>query len=98
MDAEGECIEAVSADGYDDDTLRLAGAYQGIVTRQLDEAHASSGVGNARTVHVRFGDVDLLAEALPGGYLVLLIMNRSSQAARARRGLSRVSAALALEL
>ena len=95
LDPEGEAIEWVTRHG-DPYQLKIEGAYQGIFKRQLEEL--ADDLGQLRS-HVIEGDrLIALTHALPQGYYVVLVLDRSGSRAHAMYHLRRTARVLAREI
>jgi len=95
LDDEGEAVEWVTRHGdpYD---LKVEGAYHSIFIRQLSEVVVEHGPVDA---YVLQGEhLVALTQALPDGYYVVLVVERSGSRALALYFLRRTATVLAREL
>ena len=95
VDPEGEAVEWVSR--HDDPyQLKIEGAYQGIFKRQLDDL--SNALGRLDAYAIEGERLVSLTHALPQGYYVVLVLDRSGPRAHAMYHLRRTARILAREI
>jgi hypothetical protein len=95
LDPEGEAVEWVTRHG-DPYQLKIEGAYHSIFKRQLEELGEELGAVTSYAVE---GDrLVALTHALPDGYYVVLVLDRSGSRAHAMFHLRRAARVLAREI
>ena len=97
VDPEGEAVEWVTRhnDPFD---LKVEGAYHGIFKRQLDNLTATTEVGTVDSYVLEGTRLVTLTQALPDGYYVVLVVDRSGSRAQALHSLRCAAEVLAKEL
>jgi hypothetical protein len=97
LDDEGEAIEWVTR--HDDPfELKVEGAYQSIFIRQLADLLTALSAGELDSYAMVGKNLISLTQALPDGYYVVLVIDRSEPPARAMFHLRRTARVLAREL
>jgi len=97
LDNDGEAIEWVTR--HDDPfELKVEGAYQSIFIRQLRDLLRAMSAGKIESYTMTSKNLVSLTQALPDGYYVVLVIDRSEAQARARYHLRRTARVLAREL
>jgi hypothetical protein len=95
LDSEGEAVEWVTRHG-DPYQLKVEGAYHGIFKRQVEALGEELGAVTAYSIE---GDqLVALTHALPDGYYVVLVLDRSGSRAHAMFHLRRTARVLAREI
>jgi hypothetical protein len=95
LDPEGEAVEWVSR--HDDPyQLKIEGAYQGIFKRKLEAL--AGDLGGLRAYAIEGEHLVALTHALPQGYYVVLVLDRSGSRAHAMHHLRRTARVLAREI
>jgi hypothetical protein len=97
VDPEGEAVEWVTRHG-DPFDLKVEGAYHGIFMRRLEELTADSKVGPVHSFILEGSQLVTLTQALPDGYYVVLVVNRSGSQAKALNRLCRAAQVIAKEI
>lgn len=97
LDEEGETVEFVTGHGQPFD-LKVEGAYQGIFTRLLGAAAATTGIGKLELFVAEGAELVTLTHLLPAGYYVVLVARKPVARARARHHLRRAARLLAREI
>ena len=82
VDPEGEAVEWVTRRG-DPFDLKVEGAYHSIFMRQLENVASSVKVGAIDSFVLEGSRLVTLTQALPDGYYVVLIVDRSGSRAQA---------------
>ena len=97
VDPEGEAVEWVTRhnDPFD---LKVEGAYHGIFKRQLDNLTATTEAGTVDSYVLEGTRLVTLTQALPDGYYVVLVVDRSGSRAQALHRLRCAAGVLAKEL
>jgi hypothetical protein len=97
LDGEGEAVEWVTRhnDPYD---LKVEGAYHSIFKRRLDELAEVTGIGTIDRYTVEGSRMLALTQSLPGGYYVVLVLDRRGSRGHAMFQLRRAAKVIALEL
>ena len=97
VDPEGEAVEWVTRHG-DPFGLKVEGAYHSIFMRQLESVIASAEAGSISNVVFKGSRLTTLTQALPDGYYVVLVVDRSASRARALDRLRRAAQVFAEQL
>jgi predicted regulator of Ras-like GTPase activity (Roadblock/LC7/MglB family) len=97
VDPEGEAVEWVTRhnDPFD---LKVEGAYHSIFMRKLEQLTTSVNAGPIDSFVIEGGRLVTLTQALPGGYYVVLVVNRSGSRAHALHRLRRAAEVFAKEI
>ena len=97
VDPEGEAVEWVSRhnDPFD---LKVEGAYHSIFMRQLEQLTTSIDTGPIDSFVIEGSRLVTLTQALPGGYYVVLVVDRSGSRAQALHRLRRAAEVFANEI
>ena len=95
LDSEGEAVEWVTRHG-DPYQLKVEGAYHSIFKRQLEEI--GDELGGVVAYSVEGEELITLTHALPNGYYVVLVLDRSGSRAHAMFHLRRTAEVLAREV
>ncbi|HHQ47641.1 MAG TPA: hypothetical protein ENK19_01990 [Acidobacteria bacterium] len=97
LDEEGETIECVTrhADPYE---MKVEGAYHSIFKRRFETALRTAATRGLSRYTMTFDRLATLTEILPGGYYVVLVMDREGSEALARRHLQKAARIIAREL
>ena len=82
VDPEGESVEWVTRHG-DPFDLKVEGAYHSIFMRQLENLSTSVKVGAINSFVLEGSQLVTLTQALPDGYYVVLLVDRSGSRAQA---------------
>jgi predicted regulator of Ras-like GTPase activity (Roadblock/LC7/MglB family) len=98
LDAEGEAIEWVSQSSNEPYQLRIEGAYQAVVKRQIDRAVSTHGAGILQSYVIVGSHLATLTEMLPHGYYVVLVARRTGSLGHARFHLRKAAGVLASEV
>lgn len=98
LDSEGEAVEWVSNRDAPPFELKVEGAYQAVVQRQLGRVTAANGGGALSSYALLGSRFATLTEVLPHGYYVVLVARRSGSLGRARFHLRRAAHAIAREI
>lgn len=97
LDDEGETIECVTRHG-DPYELKVEGAYHSIFARQIVDA-GREHLGKTVATYVMDGErLVTLTQVLPGGYYIVLVMDRGGSNALARFFLQRAAHVIRREL
>jgi hypothetical protein len=96
LDDEGETVDFVTRHGEPFD-LKVEGAYQGIFTRLLNSAVATTGLGALELFVVEGAELATLTHLLPDGYYVVLVAHRPVARSRAQHYLRRTAKMIARE-
>jgi hypothetical protein len=97
VDPEGEAVEWVTRHG-DPFDLKVEGAYHSIFMRRLEEISTSSKAGAVESFILECSDLVTLTQALPDGYYVVLVVDRSGSQAQALHRLRRAARVIAKEI
>jgi len=97
VDPEGEAVELVTRHG-DPFDLKVEGAYHSIFLRQLDALAASANAGTIDSFVLEGTHLTTLTQALPDGYYVVLVVDRSASRAQALERLRRAAQVFAEEI
>jgi len=97
VDPEGESVDWVTRHG-DPFDLKVEGAYHGIFMRRLEELTTSSKIGPIDSFSLEGSDLVTLTQALPDGYYVVLVVDRSGSQAQALNRLRRAAQVIAKEI
>jgi predicted regulator of Ras-like GTPase activity (Roadblock/LC7/MglB family) len=97
VDPEGEAVEWVTRhdDPFD---LKVEGAYHSIFMRQLEEMASSAHAGTVSSLVLEGTRLVTLTQALPRGYYVVLVVDRSGSRAHALHRLRRAAEVIAEEI
>jgi predicted regulator of Ras-like GTPase activity (Roadblock/LC7/MglB family) len=97
VDPEGEAVDWVTRhnDPFD---LKVEGAYHSIFMRQLDQLTASVNAGPIESFVLEGSRLVTLTQALPDGYYVVLLVDRSGSPAHALHRLRRAAEIIADEI
>ena len=97
VDPEGEAVEWVSRhnDPFD---LKVEGAYHSIFMRQLEQLTTSVDAGPIDSFVIEGSRLVTLTQALPDGYYVVLVVDRSGSRALALHRLRRAAEVFAKEI
>jgi len=97
VDPEGEAVEWVTrhSDPFD---LKVEGAYHSIFMRRLEELTTGSKVGPIDSLILEGSQLVTLTQALPDGYYVVLVVDRSGSQAQALHRLGRAAQVFAKEI
>ena len=97
VDPEGEAVEWVTRhdDPFD---LKVEGAYHGIFMRQLEQLTANVDAGAIDSFMIEGSRLATLTQALPRGYYVVLVVDRSGSRAHALHRLRRAAEVIAEEI
>ena len=97
VDPEGEAVEWVTRhnDPFD---LKVEGAYHSIFMRQLEQLTTSVNAGPIDSFVIEGSRLVTLTQALPGGYYVVLVVDRTGSRAQALHRLRRAAEVIAKEL
>ena len=97
VDPEGEAVDWVTRhnDPFD---LKVEGAYHSIFMRQLDRLTASVNAGPIESFVLEGSRLVTLTQALPDGYYVVLVVDRSGSRAHALHRLRRAAEVIADEI
>ncbi len=98
LDADGETIEWVSQRSSEPFQLKIEGAYQAVIKRQLDAAAVATGAGSLKSYALVGRKLATLTEVLPHGYYVVLVAHRTGSLGLARYHLRRAAGILADEI
>ncbi len=98
LDAEGEAVEWVIQGSGDPFQLKIEGAYQAVIKRQLDAAVVGTGAGALQSYAFVGHKLATLTELLPDGYYVVLVAHRTGSLGLARYHLRRAAEVLADEI
>ncbi len=98
LDAEGEAIEWVSQGSSDPYQLKVEGAYQAVIKRQIDRVVTANGAGGLRSYVIVGGKLATLTESLPHGYYVVLVARSTGCLGHARYFLRKAAGVLANEI
>ena len=82
VDSEGESVELVTRHG-DPFDLKVEGAYHSIFLRRLHDLTASADAGPIDSFVLEGAHLITLTQALPDGYYVVLVVDRSASRAQA---------------
>lgn len=97
LDDEGETVDFVTR--FDDTYgLKVEGAYHSIFKRLVEEALQTLPFGHLMSYSVVNEDLVALTHLLPGGYYVVLVLERTGSQAQALYHLRRTASILAREL
>jgi hypothetical protein len=97
VDPEGEAIDLVTRHG-DPFDLKVEGAYHSIFLRRLDALTASADAGPIDSFVIESSNLVTLTQALPDGYYVVLVVDRSASRAQALDRLRRAARVFAEQL
>ena len=97
VDPEGEAVELVTRHG-DPFDLKVEGAYHSIFLRQLDALTASANAGPIDSFVLEGTHLTTLTQALPDGYYVVLVVDRSASRAQALNRLRQAAQVFADEI
>ena len=78
--------------------LKVEGAYHGIFMRQLEQMASSTDAGEINAFVLEGSRLVTLTQALPRGYYVVLVVDRSGSRAQALHQLRRAAEAIAKEI
>ena len=97
VDPEGEAVEWVTRlnDPFD---LKVEGAYHSIFMRQLDQLTISVNAGPIESFVIEGSRLVTLTQAVPDGYYVVLVVDRSGSRAHALHRLRRAAEVIAKEI
>ncbi len=97
VDPEGEAVEWVTRhnDPFD---LKVEGAYHSIFMRQLEDVTTSIRAGTIESLVLEGSRLVTLTQALPGGYYVVLVVDRYGSRAHALHRLRRAAEVIAKEI
>ena len=97
LDDEGETIECVTRhrDPYE---MKVEGAYHSIFMRRLQALTRAGGAGELRSYRMVGRRLTSLTEALPDGYYIVLVMDRTGSESVARHHLRRAARIIVREL
>jgi predicted regulator of Ras-like GTPase activity (Roadblock/LC7/MglB family) len=97
VDSEGEAVEWVTRhdDPFD---LKVEGAYHGIFMRRLEQLTANVDTGEIDSFVIEGSRLVTLTQALPDGYYVVLVVDRSGSRAYALHRLRRAAEVIASEI
>ncbi|MCG6947933.1 MAG: roadblock/LC7 domain-containing protein [Acidobacteria bacterium] len=97
VDPEGEAVEWVTRhdDPFD---LKVEGAYHSIFMRRLDQLAANMDAGQIDSFVLEGTSLVTLTQALPDGYYVVLVVDRSGSRAHALHRLRRAAEVIAKEI
>ena len=97
VDPEGEAVECVTRhnDPFD---LKVEGAYHSIFMRQLEQLTTSVNAGPIDSFVIEGSRLVTLTQALPDGYYVVLVVDRSASRAQALDRLRRAARVFAEQL
>ncbi len=97
VDPEGEAVEWVTRhdDPFD---LKVEGAYHYIFMRQLEQLTANVDAGAIDSFMIEGSRLATLTQALPDGYYVVLVVDRSGSRAYALHRLRRAAEVIANEI
>jgi predicted regulator of Ras-like GTPase activity (Roadblock/LC7/MglB family) len=97
VDSEGEAVDWVTRhnDPFD---LKVEGAYHSIFLRQLERLTNSIDAGPIDSFVIEGSRLVTLTQALPDGYYVVLVVNRSGSRAHALHRLRRAAEVFATEI
>jgi predicted regulator of Ras-like GTPase activity (Roadblock/LC7/MglB family) len=97
VDPEGEAVEWVTRhdDPFD---LKVEGAYHSIFMRQLEQLTTNVNAGPIDSFVIEGSRLVTLTQALPGGYYVVLVVDRSGSRAHALHRLRRAANVIANEI
>jgi predicted regulator of Ras-like GTPase activity (Roadblock/LC7/MglB family) len=97
VDPEGEAVEWVTRhnDPFD---LKVEGAYHSIFMRQLEQLTTSVNAGPIESFVIEGSRLVTLTQALPDGYYVVLVVDRSGSRAHALHRLRRAAEVIAKEI
>ena len=97
VDPEGEAVDWVTRhnDPFD---LKVEGAYHSIFMRKLEQLTISVDTGPIDSFVLEGSRLVTLTQALPGGYYVVLVVDRSGSQAQARYRLRRAARVIANEI
>jgi len=97
VDHEGEAVEWVTRHG-DPFDLKVEGAYHGIFMRRLRELTVGSNIGPIDSLILEGSELVTLTQALPHGYYVVLVVDRSGPQALALHRLRNAAEVIAKEI
>jgi predicted regulator of Ras-like GTPase activity (Roadblock/LC7/MglB family) len=97
VDPEGEAVEWVTRHG-DPFDLKVEGAYHSIFMRRFEEISVSARTGPIEGLILEGSELITLTQALPDGYYVVLVVDRSGSQAQARHRLRRAARVIANEI
>ena len=97
VDPEGEAVEWVTRHG-DPFDLKVEGAYHSIFMRRLEELTTDSKAGPVQSFILEGSRLVTLTQALPDGYYVVLVVDRSGSQAKALNRLRRAAQVIAKEI
>lgn len=97
VDPEGEAVEWVTRHG-DPFDLKVEGAYHSIFMRRLEELTTDSKAGPVQSFILEGSRLVTLTQALPDGYYVVLVVDRSGSRAYALHRLRRAAEVIANEI
>ena len=97
VDPEGEAVDWVTRHG-DPFDLKVEGAYHSILLRRLDDLAASANAGPINGFVVESTRLVTLTQALPDGYYVVLVVDRTASRAQALESLRRAALVFAEEI
>lgn len=97
VDPEGEAVDWVTRhnDPFD---LKVEGAYHSIFMRQLEQLTTSVKAGPIDSFVIEGSRLVTLTQALPDGYYVVLVVDRSGSRAHALHRLRRAAEVFAKEI
>ena len=97
LDYDGETVDFVTRHGEPFD-LKVEGAYHSIFMRRLEELTTGSKAGPIDCFILEGSDLITLTQALPDGYYVVLVVDRSGSQAQALHRLRRAAQVIAKEI
>ena len=97
VDEEGEAVEWVTRhnDPYD---LKIEGAYHSILVRRLAKLATDVNAGKIDSFTLEGSKLATLTQALPDGYYVVLVVDRTGSRAQARYRLRSAAEVIAREI
>lgn len=97
LDDSGETVDLATT-AYSPEELKVFGAYFGITLRQTHALFEAGRLGQPDMIHVRQGEVNVHAVALPDDYALVLLQASPGSTALARRHLRSAVADLEREV
>jgi len=97
VDPEGEAVEWVTRHNNPFD-LKVEGAYHSIFMRRLEQLTTGVNAGPIDSVVIEGSRLVTLTQALPDGYYVVLVVDRSGSRAHALHRLRRAAEVIAKEI
>jgi predicted regulator of Ras-like GTPase activity (Roadblock/LC7/MglB family) len=97
VDPEGEAVECVTCHNNPFD-IKVEGAYHSIFMRQLEQLTTSIDAGSIDSFVIEGSRLVTLTQALPDGYYVVLVVDRSGSRAHALHRLRRAAEVIAKEI